>query len=40
MVRRADTQWYPTLRLYRQPVPGDWESVIQAIKGDVARLIS
>jgi tetratricopeptide (TPR) repeat protein len=32
---RADSPWYPTLRLLRQPKPGDWTSVINQT---VARL--
>ncbi len=24
MLDRADTPWYPTMRLYRQPAPNDW----------------
>jgi hypothetical protein len=24
MLDRADSPWYPTLRLFRQPVQGDW----------------
>ncbi|WP_448572831.1 tetratricopeptide repeat protein, partial [Trichothermofontia sp.] len=29
---RTDTPWYPNLRLFRQPQPGDWCSVISAVK--------
>ena len=25
---RADSPWYPTMRLFRQPKPGDWSAVI------------
>jgi hypothetical protein len=28
---RADSPWYPTVRLFRQPRPGDWEAVIARI---------
>ncbi|XGV97289.1 MAG: tetratricopeptide repeat protein [Leptolyngbya sp. BL-A-14] len=32
MLEREDSPWYPTMRLFRQPSYGDWESVIQAVK--------
>lgn len=31
MLERADSPWYPTMRLFRQETPGDWESVIAAV---------
>ena len=27
MLKRADSPWYPTMRLFRQPSRGDWRSV-------------
>lgn len=28
---RSDSPWYPTVRLFRQPVPGDWHTVACAV---------
>ena len=32
---RTDSPWYPTLRIYRQPAPGDWHSVVASIVADL-----
>ena len=29
---REDSPWYPTLRLFRQPKRGDWQSVMQSVQ--------
>jgi ADP-heptose:LPS heptosyltransferase len=31
MVGRADSPWYPTMRLFRQPARGDWDRVFASI---------
>jgi hypothetical protein len=36
MLGRADSPWYPSLRLYRQPTPGDWETVVRAVLRDLS----
>jgi hypothetical protein len=28
---RADSPWYPTMRLFRQTTPGDWAGVMQRV---------
>jgi tetratricopeptide (TPR) repeat protein len=34
----ADSPWYPTAKLYRQPETANWDSVIQNITADLDRL--
>jgi len=31
LLGRRDSPWYPTMRLFRQPSPGDWRAPIQRI---------
>jgi hypothetical protein len=38
MLDRSDTPWYPTMRLFRQPRPGDWASVVGTIAQELAPL--
>ena len=38
LLDRDDSPWYPTLRQFRQPSPGDWASVMQAIREAMQRL--
>ena len=35
---RADSPWYPTMRLFRQSQRGAWSDVFKAMAGDVAAL--
>jgi len=32
LMDRTDTPWYPTMRIFRQPSPGDWEGAINMLK--------
>ncbi len=36
MLEREDSPWYPSLRLYRQPSYGDWDSVIREVLADLS----
>jgi hypothetical protein len=31
LLDREDSPWYPTMRLFRQRQPGDWQEVFQRI---------
>jgi hypothetical protein len=34
---RDDSPWYPSAKLYRQTLPGDWSQVLDRIAGDLRR---
>jgi ADP-heptose:LPS heptosyltransferase len=36
LLEREDTPWYPTMRIFRQPIAGDWGSVIRRVAEELA----
>ena len=36
LVGRSGSPWFPTLRLFRQPEPGDWQAVIDGVRSELA----
>jgi hypothetical protein len=40
LLDRDDSPWYPTMQLFRQPRPGDWESAFDAISTELAHRMS
>jgi hypothetical protein len=38
MLERSDSPWYPTMRLFRQPVRDDWDSVFSAMADALVSL--
>jgi hypothetical protein len=37
MLDRGDTPWYRSARLFRQPTPGDWQSVVKRVVEELER---
>src|SRR2546426_786091 len=36
---REDSPWYPSMKLFRQKVPGDWPSVFARVSGELQTLL-
>lgn len=39
MQNRTDTPWYPNIRLFKQPTPGDWDSMIAEVAQELTKLV-
>ncbi|KAB2646358.1 MAG: tetratricopeptide repeat protein [Verrucomicrobiota bacterium] len=39
LLHREDCPWYPTMRLFRQQHPGDWEPVIASVHSELQLLV-
>jgi len=39
LLDRSDSPWYPSAKLYRQPVPGAWDPVIEAVKSELSAYL-
>jgi hypothetical protein len=37
-LNRTDTSWYPTVRLFRQPAPDQWQAVLESIAAELGAL--
>jgi len=40
LLDRPDSPWYPTMRLFRQPSAGDWNSVFAEIAAELAAVVA
>jgi tetratricopeptide (TPR) repeat protein len=40
LLDREDSPWYPTARLFRQKVAGEWSSVIERVQSELRALVS
>lgn len=40
LVNRDDSPWYPTVRLFRQPQPGEWNAVVSDVTKALAILLA
>ncbi|MGB8366853.1 MAG: tetratricopeptide repeat-containing glycosyltransferase family protein [Candidatus Babeliales bacterium] len=40
MLNRDDTPWYPNVRLFRQPTPGDWEGIMKVVAQELEKYVT
>jgi tetratricopeptide (TPR) repeat protein len=40
LIDREDSPWYLTARIFRQPRPGDWASVVGRVAGELRKMVS
>jgi Tfp pilus assembly protein PilF len=40
LLQRADTPWYPTMRLFRQPRGGGWATVVKQVAGELLKAVA
>jgi hypothetical protein len=40
MLDRIDSPWYPTMRIFRQQIPYDWQSLIASVGQELKKIIS
>ncbi len=40
MLDRPDSPWYPTMKLFRQRMPGDWDGVFNCVAEELRRYVS
>lgn len=40
LCQREDSPWYPGMRLFRQPSPGDWPSLMDTVAGELYNCVN
>ncbi len=40
LLQREDSPWYPTMRLFAQPKIGDWQSVLERVRDELALSVN
>lgn len=40
LLRRSDSPWYPSVRLFRQQTPGVWDDVVREVRDELFRLVA